>query len=97
MPPQTSKSAGSVLPLRLEITDRAKAEAKQIYDWLEGLPFGGQEAADKWNETIKRVLPQLCQDIAERFASGSNLPRPDEEASLAFARPALMKRPVPGS
>ena len=41
-----------------------------------------------YSETLDRELPALCQDIAERLASGSNLPRPDPEASLAFVRPS---------
>lgn len=75
-------------PLSLSVSDRAKAEAKQTTDWLRSLPFGGDALAERFSETIPGELTALCADISERLASGSNLPRPDPEASLAFAQPA---------
>ena len=68
-----------------ETTDK---QIKDIEAWLESLPFGGLEAAIRFGETLARELVALCADIAERLASGSNLPTIDEEASLAFSRPA---------
>ena len=75
-------------PLSVLASDRAKADAKHITDWLRGLPFSGDELAERFGETLPRELINLCADLDERFATGSNLPRPDEEASIAFARPA---------
>ena len=72
----------------LDLSERSLSEIKAAGIWLKSLPFGGQEAARRFSETLDRVLPELCQDIAERFASGSNLPRPDEEASIAFSQPS---------
>lgn len=77
-----------VVPLTLDLTDRALAKLKEAADWLRNLPYGGEESARRFSETSDRVLTALCADVAERLASGSNVPRPDEEASIAFAQPA---------
>ncbi len=75
--------------MAFSLTDRAKAENKVTADWLRSLPFGGDEAARQFSLVLDRELPNLCADVAERLATGINLPRPDEAASIAFARPAF--------
>ncbi len=77
----------AAVPLRFIVTPRAEAESDAIEEWLKSLPFGGEEAAQRFSETLDRELPALCADLAQRFATGNNLPRPDPAASVAFARP----------
>ena len=74
-------------PLKLILTDKAQRRVNEIGAWLQSLPFG-ETAAIRFLETLNRVLPELCLDIAERLATGNNMPRPDEEATIAFSRPA---------
>ena len=78
----------AINPLRLAATEAAETQIQDAENWLKSLPYGGMEAAARFTETIGRVLPALCQDIAERLTSGSNVPQSDEEASLAYSRPA---------
>ena len=75
-------------PFSIVLPQEVRDQFADAMTWLRSLPFGGDEAATRLSVALDRELPALCADLAERFASGSNLPRPDHDASLVFARPA---------
>lgn len=91
MPISRPREGDTIKAFALVVSEPAQDLFNEATDWLRFSPppFGGEEAAARFSQSLDHELPALCQDIAERFASGSNLPRPDEEASLAFGRPAF--------
>lgn len=73
-------------PFVLIVMPRAEREIQALATWLHDRD---PEAAVRFREVLQQGLPSLCQKVAELLAMGTGLLRPDEDASLAFARPTF--------
>lgn len=83
-----TNGSGGVLPLTLDIPEKAASEIRRATAQVK--TRAGIAAADVFTARLADALLELCDDLAWRLATRNNLPVPDETISLLFSRPAFL-------